>query len=197
MEPIQSSQSRGALCAICQSPIAPEDADTHCPDCHSRYHAECWQENGGCAVYGCPQVPPTEGRAALEIPAAYWGQENKPCPRCGMQILAAAVRCRHCGATFASSRPEDASEFQKKEQISSRLPSLKRTAVLVFVFCAVPCTALLASIVGLIWYLMNREALSSAPTLYSGLAKTGIGLGFGQTALLLLAIVFYSAFHHA
>src|SRR5512138_2081358 len=93
----------GSLCAICQSSLEPPSELTRCPECQSAYHADCWQENGGCAIYGCAQVPATEGRAALEIPAAYWGQEEKPCPACGRQILAAAVRCRHCGATFASS----------------------------------------------------------------------------------------------
>jgi hypothetical protein len=24
-----------------------------CPECNVPYHAECWQENNGCAVYGC------------------------------------------------------------------------------------------------------------------------------------------------
>src|ERR1700689_4080854 len=97
----------GTLCAICQSPFAADDESTPCPACRSVYHSDCWQENGGGAGYGWPQVSPAEGRVALEIPAAYWGQEEKPCPRCKRQILAAAVRCRHCGATFSSSRPED------------------------------------------------------------------------------------------
>jgi hypothetical protein len=187
----------GGLCAICQSPLSEQEARAECPDCHTSFHNECWQENGGCAVYGCPAVPATEGRSSLEIPAGYWGQENKPCPQCGQLILAAAVRCRHCGAMFSSSRPEDSSEFRKRQETSERLPYLKRTAVLIFIFCALPCTALLASIAGLIWYAANRKALASAPSLYSGLAKVGLGLGVVQTVLALLALLFYSAVHHA
>src|ERR1700722_19641558 len=60
------------LCAICQSPLSDGEAKVACPDCHTEYHAECWQENQGCAVYGCAQVPDTEGRSALEVPTAYW-----------------------------------------------------------------------------------------------------------------------------
>src|SRR5690242_14592696 len=111
-------QPVAALCASGLSPLEPSEALTDCPECHNADRPDCWQDNGGCAVYGCSQVPATEGRATLEIPAAYWGQENKPCPSCRQQILAAAVRCRHCGATFSSSRPEDAGEFRKHEETS-------------------------------------------------------------------------------
>jgi hypothetical protein len=192
-----SPPTAASLCAICQSPLAPQDELTQCPECHSAYHTDCWQENGGCAIYGCAQVPATEGRDTLEIPAAYWGQEEKPCPACGRQILAAAVRCRYCGATFASSRPEERDEFDKREKISARLPKLKRMAVLLFIFGALPCTALVAGVVGLIWYLVNREAINSLPPLYAGLAKVGFSVGLGQSVLVALVLLFYSASHQA
>jgi hypothetical protein len=172
----------------------PQEEKTSCPDCRSAYHRECWQENGGCAVYGCAQVPPTEGRDSLEIPASYWGQENKPCPACGREILAAAMRCRHCGATFSSSRPEDRAEFQKRSEMSERMPRLRRAAVWLFIFCALPCTALFATIAGFIWYSSNREDINTLPPLYSGLCKAGLGVGAGQTALGILMLILYSAF---
>ena len=93
------------LCAICQSPLGNESELVSCPECQAPYHAECWQENGGCAVYGCSQVPPTEHRQNIEIPVSYWGREKKPCPVCGTEILAAALRCRNCGTTFESALP--------------------------------------------------------------------------------------------
>jgi hypothetical protein len=74
------------------------------------------------------------------------------------------------------------------------LPSLKRNSVLVFVFCVLPCSALPASVVGLVWYRANRGALTLVPALYSGLAKVGLGVGFGQSVLVLLVALFYSAF---
>ena len=45
-----------ALCSICQSPIDDGEDTLACPECHLPFHAECWQENMGCAAYGCPQV---------------------------------------------------------------------------------------------------------------------------------------------
>ncbi|MEA2708356.1 MAG: hypothetical protein QOF78_957 [Phycisphaerales bacterium] len=43
-------------CAICQSSIYPAEATHPCPKCGLTFHAECWQENFGCASYGCDQV---------------------------------------------------------------------------------------------------------------------------------------------
>ena len=43
-------------CAICQSPIFPDDLTTNCAKCSLTYHSECWTENFGCASYGCDQV---------------------------------------------------------------------------------------------------------------------------------------------
>jgi hypothetical protein len=43
-------------CAICQSSIYPTEETTACPACQLVYHTECWQQNFGCASYGCTQV---------------------------------------------------------------------------------------------------------------------------------------------
>src|SRR5438034_11683013 len=43
-------------CGICQSPIDTADETTTCPKCGLLFHADCWQENMGCAAYGCEQV---------------------------------------------------------------------------------------------------------------------------------------------
>ncbi|HEX9048616.1 MAG TPA: RING finger protein, partial [Verrucomicrobiae bacterium] len=128
-------------CAICLSPIQAGEAQADCPACHAVYHAECWSENGGCAAYGCPQVPQVEKRQNIEIPVSYWGQENKQCPNCGREILAAAVRCRHCGTVFQSARPQEAGEFQQRAALSQRLPALRRTIVILFVVCVLTCLA--------------------------------------------------------
>jgi hypothetical protein len=194
MQQMPTNQPPSVLCAICQTAVLAREEKTFCPECHSPYHSDCWQENGGCALYGCTQVPATEGRAAIEIPAAYWGRENKPCPACGREILAAAVRCRHCGATFSSSRPESNTEFRARSEKSERMPKLRKTAVWLFIFCALPCTALVASLAGLVWYLANREDINSLPSLYSGLCKAALGVGLGQSAIGIIMLLLYSTF---
>jgi len=35
-----------------------------CPACDVPHHAECWNENGGCTTYGCPESP--ERRASAD-----------------------------------------------------------------------------------------------------------------------------------
>jgi RING finger family protein/alpha-aminoadipate carrier LysW-like protein len=183
---------RPIVCAICLSTIENNENRAICPECRAEYHSDCWQENGGCAVYGCAQVPTVDQRSTLEIPVSYWGQENKPCPVCRREILAVAVRCRHCGATFTSARPQDSTEFQQRAELEQRLPAIRQTVIWLFIFCALPCLAPIGAIWGLIWYPRNREAVRALPALYAALCKIGLGVGIGQTVILVLMALTYA-----
>ncbi len=185
------------LCAICQSPLAPDEARCECPSCAAPYHEECWRENGGCAVYGCPQVPATENRETLEIPASYWGRDHKPCPGCGQEILAAALRCRHCGVQFQDSRPRDGDEYRTWQATEQRLPGARKFVIGLFVACLLPCTALPAAVVGLFWIPRHKAELRALPPLFSVLARLGVTVGFVQSLAALLAASLYSALHHS
>lgn len=181
----------GAVCGICLSPISEAEAKNSCPACRADYHAECWDENGGCAVYGCAQVPVIEQRQAIEIPMSYWGQENKQCPNCQKEILAAAVRCRHCGATFESARPQDSDEFQRRHDLTQRLPALRRTVVWLFIFSVLPCLAPIGAVWGLIWYPAHREELRALPALYGALCQIGLIVAISLTGgVVLMALLF-------
>lgn len=182
----------GQVCAICLSPITGTDEKTSCPACDAAYHAECWTENGGCAVYGCSQAPVVESRRAIEIPMSYWGQEHKNCPKCGKQILAAAVRCRHCGTTFASARPQEAEEFRQRADLAQRLPAARRTIVILFILSVLPCLAPIGAVWGFIWHFTHRDELRALPTIYSALCKIGLGVAIGQTVIMVLMTVLYS-----
>ena len=85
------------ICGICLSTLEADEKSATCSTCGASYHADCWEENKGCAVYGCSESPHVELRSSVEIPVSFWGQENKPCPSCRREILAAATRCRFCG----------------------------------------------------------------------------------------------------
>jgi predicted RNA-binding Zn-ribbon protein involved in translation (DUF1610 family) len=183
-----------SLCAICQTPLSDGGNMVACPACHAPYHAECWAENGGCAVYGCEQVPKVGMRTGMEIPASYWGRENKPCPACGAEILAAAVRCRHCGATFASAQPEDAEAFRKRSEQGQIGPGLRRQAVWIFIFCVMPLTAPIGAVVALVWWNSHREEIKALPALHAGLARLALIVGCGQTVLAVIMGVLYAAF---
>jgi hypothetical protein len=181
----------GRLCAICQSPFTTGEATTNCPVCRARYHRQCWDYNRGCAVYGCPQTPATESLTALEIPASHWGKEDKNCPRCGSTILAAAVRCRHCGATFSSAAPQGSTTYHAQRKIKAKLPAVRTAGIWLLVFGLLTCTAPLAAVVGAIWYFMNRETIDKLPALQAAICRIAVGVAVFQTFILvLLAVVF-------
>jgi hypothetical protein len=184
----------GRPCAICQSPFEPGDPTFPCPACGSPYHPECWSENGGCAVYGCSKVPATEARSGLEIPAAHWGQESRSCPSCGTTIMAAAVRCRSCGAAVDPAGPQDPREFRRRQALTRRQPTLRRVSGLVFALCLLPCTAPLAAVPGLFWYSARRDDLRSLPGIYPVLVRIGLVVAFGQMIWLAVAVLLYGIF---
>jgi hypothetical protein len=160
--------------------------------CAARYHLDCWQENAGCALYGCPAAPQIEPRRSIEVPVSFWGQENKPCPSCGREILAAALRCRNCGATFSSAQPEDAEAFNQRAALAKRLPALRRTIVWIFILSVVPCSAPIGGLWGLIWYPLRRQDVRSLPALFPALCKIGIAVGLGQTILFAVMAILYT-----
>lgn len=176
----------GRLCAICQSPFAADEAACTCPDCSSPYHQECWDYNLGCAVYGCEQTPITEGLSDLEVPAAHWGKEEKECPRCKKTILAAATRCRHCGATFSSAMPQGSTSYQAQQRAQAKVPAVRTFSIWLLVFSLLTCTAPLAAIVGPIWYYSNRETIRRLPTLNAAMCRIAVGVAIFQTAIVVL-----------
>ena len=45
-----------AHCLICKENLT--GSITVCPTCRTPHHSDCWQYNGGCAIYGCGNLPP-------------------------------------------------------------------------------------------------------------------------------------------
>jgi hypothetical protein len=177
-------------CAICMTAVDAADETAFCSGCTARYHADCWSENGGCAVYGCVNVPKTEGLKPLEIPPAFWGREDKDCPRCGKSILAMAVRCRHCGADIEA-RPEAQTTYQSRVTRKARAPRLRRTAVALLVASVLPLAALLSVTIGWLYYARNREEIRKLPGGIDGLYRIAIGVGLAQIAIFAAGVAAY------
>lgn len=186
------TENAGELCGICLSPIGADEPKSDCPSCNAHYHAECWEENKGCAVYGCSKVAAAEQRSALEIPVSYWGQEHKECPQCRMKIMAAAVRCRFCGAVFESARPQDKDEFEHRSDLAKRLPAAKTKTIWIFIFCVIPCLAPIGLIWGLIWHASHRDEVRALPSLYYALSKIGLGVAITQVVGIVILTMLYS-----
>jgi hypothetical protein len=182
----------GGVCTVCQCEVMANEPVTVCPECQTTYHTECWQYNGGCGVYGCDQAPATEGLTSLEIPAAHWGREDKPCPNCGTNILAAAKRCKHCGATFSAATPQGEHAYREERRIKSSLGQVKTVAICVLVFGVIPCTAPLAAIIGGIWLISQRKAIRKLPAVVGALAKIGVGVAVFQTLVIIGVVVLKS-----
>jgi len=179
-------------CSICMTELGPPGETTTCAACHTAYHRDCWDENRGCAVYGCSEVPPTEGLRAVEVASSYWGQEEKACPQCGATIRAAAIRCRSCGATFEAAQPEDQHAFSRRQDLSRRKPGLRRMAVALFVLGLIPCTAPFAGFTALFWTSANREDLKALPPIHAALARLAALIGIGQTFFAVIAVGLYA-----
>lgn len=177
------------VCTICLAEITGDAAPVACPACNAVYHLECWEDNAGCGVYGCQHTPAIEPRSAAEIPGGYWGRTDKDCPQCGRTVAAAAIRCRHCGATFEKD-PQETANYQSQLHMASRGASLRRMAILSFILCVVPCSAPLGIVVGGIWYAIKRDELRSIPSFFRALCLIGLSIAVIETA----ALSFFSMF---
>jgi hypothetical protein len=177
-----------STCSICMSAIDAAEPMHTCDGCRAKYHEECWSENGGCAVYGCSQVPKTEGLKAIEIPPSYWGREDKDCPKCGAKIMALAVRCRHCGADVEA-RPEEKASFERREARKARTPVLRRSAMMFLVASLLPFVSLITLIFGPIYYRSNAENIRRLSGGTDGLFRIAITTAAAQCGLLLLGFV--------
>ena len=80
----------------------------------------------------------------------------------------------------------------ERAALEERLPSVRRYVVWLFVLGVLPCTAPIGGIAGLIWGATHRPEIAALPALYMALSKIGIGVGLGQTVVLVLAAMVYS-----
>ncbi len=193
----ETTSPEACTCTICLTSIDHDGEPVACPSCQAPYHLECWTDNQGCGVYGCQSAPQVELRTAMEIPVSFWGQENKPCPSCNRSIAAAAMRCRHCGVTFASAQPQDANAFRAKETLTARLPATRRSITILFVLCVLPFTAPLGVLLAAIWYPIRRKEVRALPAFHGALCKIGIGIGVLETAVIILMSLLYGTTHAA
>lgn len=53
------------VCPYCRTPIENEQEAHLCPTCATPHHRECWEENGGCTVFGCANAPVEEAKVVV------------------------------------------------------------------------------------------------------------------------------------
>jgi hypothetical protein len=182
-------------CLYCHSDCFHHQTCTVCPQCGNVYHLECWEENGGCSQFGCKMAPVVKKRNEAEIPQSFWGKEEKVCPNCGKEILAAALRCRYCGARFKSEWPIESHEYETQERLRKKLPAIKRTLIFLFTTSIIVFSAPFGIVASCLWYKKNKKTLALLPSFFKTLIITGIIAGTTQILLVVLLTCIYSLLH--
>lgn len=62
-----------AVCPYCRTAFSAPEEELLCEGCGTPHHKDCYQENGGCTVFGCRCAPAEEPKVAvsgLEVAAA-------------------------------------------------------------------------------------------------------------------------------
>lgn len=57
-----------AVCPYCRAPIEDETEASVCPGCGTPHHGDCFEENGGCTVFGCSAAPAAEPKLSIGSP---------------------------------------------------------------------------------------------------------------------------------
>lgn len=55
-------------CPYCRANIADADPSVTCEACGTVHHADCYQENGGCTIFGCSRAPADEPKLSVSGP---------------------------------------------------------------------------------------------------------------------------------
>ena len=56
------------VCPYCRARIALDEPVTHCEGCGTQHHTDCFQENGGCTIFGCSEAPAEEPKLTVSAP---------------------------------------------------------------------------------------------------------------------------------
>lgn len=190
--PVKESAAEAGHCPFCQTGIFEGEAVVGCKDCHTQYHADCWAENEGCAIYGCQSSADTIKWDDNQIPVSYWGKEHKSCPNCSQEILAAALRCKHCGTVFKSAKPTNSDEFAIDKNYEQEKSKLKRKTAFVFFANAIPLLGILALLIGGIWVIKNRKFIRKLPGVNRTMCHLGLIVGATQVLLFTVLGIIYS-----
>jgi len=67
----------GKKCPYCQTRIEEGEGLTVCPECGIPHHVECWNENGGCTVWGCRAAPGPVVRPAPQTVPVHRGSPQE------------------------------------------------------------------------------------------------------------------------
>lgn len=64
---IRENAKMTGMCIYCEKDILPHEVSIFCSECGTEYHSDCWLDNDGCGIDGCPNQ---DCLAPMEIPLA-------------------------------------------------------------------------------------------------------------------------------
>jgi TM2 domain-containing membrane protein YozV len=70
----------GGSCPYCRTAFEAEDAVVVCSGCETKHHGDCFEENGGCTVFGCSQAPAEEAKISVSDQDLVTGAHPQPQP---------------------------------------------------------------------------------------------------------------------
>lgn len=56
------------VCPYCRASIIEEEPITACVGCGTKHHRDCYEENGGCTIFGCSCAPAEEPKLSVSVP---------------------------------------------------------------------------------------------------------------------------------
>ena len=138
------------ICSICKSPITSNEETIKCGNCQNEFHLDCWNENGGCGIPGCSNVPTIKKKL---------GETTKVCPACGEKINLDVLTCPFCNESFETIAPLTSDELKGKYSPKRSVPKQAKGAIWVLIFGLIGITAPFNLIFGGIWYSQNKKIL--------------------------------------
>lgn len=182
----------GVTCPICQCEIGADEAAVTCPGCDQVHHRECWSTIGGCGTYGCQQAPSLSKSSGPEQAGAPlgWG-DTKKCPRCGEEIKASAMKCRHCRLKFETVDPLTPKELKRRQEQKAAAEKLRLLMPALFLVSLPGCLAPVVLLVGSLLLVYKGKEMRKAGPVYLVLGYSAVIVS-AVYSLLMLGFLAYS-----